>query len=462
MSNSKRVLSIMLMFCLVASLFAGCSSATKTETPSVSNQGGTEPPADQKVTETPAAPANQKAKTLRFFTSSNDNSGDFKVMKSLFESYKKEVNPNFNVEIEAIPNYSQYQQKLRTYIAGNQTPDMFKLFNGVLSEKLASQGKLVDMKALLKEFGQYDKFNKAGLDFLTHSDGGLYLFPEGRYGEAFWYWKKPFEENNIKVPTTFDEFIQACEILKSKGYNPIAVAGKEIWQIIRYLSFIPLRLTHTDFIEKLKVGDVSFTSDTGMRAANFLHTLGTKGYFQKGFTNMDYTQTLNYFMGGKSVIHYNGTWEIKTMNDEFQKGNIGYFFLPDVAGKDNIGPITSITAGLAYAFNAETFDDTTKDFFKYAVERYSQRAYEIGGFISPINGEVPNEMSLLTKDISKVLEKVEQGGVSWDDKLDPATTELMGSSANELALGLITPEKFAQRIDKAIKENAAKFFGTQK
>jgi raffinose/stachyose/melibiose transport system substrate-binding protein len=71
-------------------------------------------------------------------------------------------------------------------------------------------------------------------------------------------------------------------------------------------------------------------------------------------------------------------------------------------------------------------------------------------------------MSLLTKDISKVLEKVEKGGVSWDDKLDPATTELMGSSANELALGLITPEKFAQRMDKAIKENAAKFFGTQK
>ncbi|WP_147355982.1 hypothetical protein [Cohnella faecalis] len=41
-------------------------------------------------------------------------------------SYQKEVNPNFEVEIESIPNDTQYFQKLRTYIAGNQLPTSLK------------------------------------------------------------------------------------------------------------------------------------------------------------------------------------------------------------------------------------------------------------------------------------------------------------------------------------------------
>ncbi|WP_411675192.1 hypothetical protein [Cohnella faecalis] len=42
----------------------------------------------------------------------------------------------------------------------------------------------------------------------------------------------------MKVPTTFDEFVDAAAKLKAEGYTPIAVSGKEMWQLVRYLSFI--------------------------------------------------------------------------------------------------------------------------------------------------------------------------------------------------------------------------------
>ncbi|OMF30755.1 hypothetical protein BK133_16585 [Paenibacillus sp. FSL H8-0548] len=404
----------------------------------------------------------QPVKKIRFFTKGNENNADYRVMKSLIDQYRKEVNPNFEVEIESIPNDTQYFQKLRTYIAGNQLPDFFKIPNGVLSENLAKQGRLVDMKATLEEFGMFDKFNKAAIDFLSFGDGSLYLYPEGKFGEAFWYYKKPFEENNIKVPTNFDEFVQASAKLKEAGYTPIAVSGKEMWQMVRYLSFIPLRLTHTEFINTLKTGDETFTGEIGMKAANLLYTLGKEGYFQKGFSSMDYTQTLNFFLGGNAVMHYNGSWELAQFKDKYDAGEIGYFFVPDVVGADNIGPKTSITAGLAYAFNAETFDAPTKDFFKFVVEHYNNAAFEVGGFLSPMNGDIPESMSQLTKDFSKDLESVDKGGVSWDDKLDPASNEVIGTAAIELALGIITPEEFAAKVDKAISQNAPEFFKDQK
>jgi raffinose/stachyose/melibiose transport system substrate-binding protein len=451
MKGVKKSFAASMVIALSIGLLAGCGGVgTNKAADSASGQN-----------KEAASKTNQPAKKIRLFTKSNENNGDFKVMKSIIDDYKKEVNPNFEVEIESVPNDVQYFQKLRTYIAGNQLPEIFKIPNGVLSENLAKQGKLVDIKKTLQEFGKMDQFNKAAIDFLSFKDGSLYLFPEGRYGEAFWYYKKPFEDNNIKVPTTFDEFIQACETLKSKGYTPIAVSGKELWQLVRYLSFIPLRLTHTGFIDQLKVGDISYTSDVGKQSSNLLYNLGKKGYFQKGFSGMDYTQTLNYFLGGNAVIHYNGTWEINQFKDKYDKGEIGYFLLPDVAGAQNIGPKTSITAGLAYGINAKTFDAATKDFFKYLVDHYNQKSYEVGGFISPMNGSVPDSMSKLTKDFSKVLDSEDKGGVSWDDKLDPASNEIMGATANELALGLITPDEFAQKIDKAIKQNAPKFFESQ-
>jgi raffinose/stachyose/melibiose transport system substrate-binding protein len=443
MGGTKKMLCVMLSLVLI--FITGCSGGGNATDKAPGSDAAAQKHAQPEI-------------KIKFFTKGNENQPNYRVLTSLFEDYKREVNPNLKVEIESIPNHSQYFQKLRTYIAGNQIPDFYNLYNGILSEELAKQGKLVDMKALLQEYGVFKDYNKAAIDFLSHEDKSLYLYPSGSYSEPFWYYTEPFKKHNIKVPTTFDEFIEAADILKKNGYTPIAVAGKEIWQLIRYLSFMPLRLTHDKFVQSLKVGKISMGSEIGMMSANFLHTLGTKGYFQKGFSGMDYTQTLKYFSAGNAVILYAGTNEIENLAEKYDKGIINYFLLPDVAGKDNIGPKVSIHAGLAYALNAETFDDAKKDVFKYVIERYPQRAYE-QGFIPPVDGEVPGFMPSYVKALAKEMKSITLGHVSWDDKLDPATTEFMGAAANELALGLITPEEFAKKIDAAIAENAPKFFG---
>ncbi|MDV2686978.1 extracellular solute-binding protein, partial [Alkalihalophilus lindianensis] len=101
----------------------------------------------------------------------NNNNGDFRALKAIYEQYRKEVNPNFKMEVESIPNQSQYFQKLQTYIASNQMPDLFKLPNGPLAETLVKQGKLVDMKKTLTDFGKLDQFNKSVIDFLSFEDG---------------------------------------------------------------------------------------------------------------------------------------------------------------------------------------------------------------------------------------------------------------------------------------------------
>ncbi|RIE00500.1 extracellular solute-binding protein [Cohnella faecalis] len=92
--------------------------------------------------------------------------------------------------------------------------------------------------------------------FPFFSDGNLYLFPEGKYGEAFWYYKKPFEENNIKVPTTFDEFVDAAaklkrRVIRDRGIRQGDVAAGSL-PVVH-----PSSSDHTEFIDKLKTGTKS-------------------------------------------------------------------------------------------------------------------------------------------------------------------------------------------------------------
>ncbi|WP_165445059.1 ABC transporter substrate-binding protein [Gracilibacillus phocaeensis] len=437
--KGKLLFSIMIMLLLV---IIGCSNNTDGSSNEENQEADTASP----------------AKTIRFMSNGNENNGDFRVVTSIAEQYQEEVNPNFELQIESIPTQSQYFQKLQTYIASNQMPDFFKLPNGPIAETLVEQDKLVDIKATLQEFGRFDDFHNSVIDFLSFEDDSLYLFPEGRYGEAFWYYTEPFDELGLEEPETFEEFLDVVQQLKEADYTPINVAGKERWQLIRYLSHIPLRLTHYEFMDGLKVGDTSLTSDIGMQALNFLNDLSEKEAFQTGFSNTDYTDSINQFIGGdQGVIHYNGSWEIAQFEEKYESGELDYFFIPEVAGEENPGPYTSVTAGLAYAFNADTFDDETKRFFEYLVEHYHEKAND-EGFMSPMIGDVPEDASQLYVDFSEDLDKVELGGLSWDDKLDPASTEEMGVAANELALGMITPEEFAERLDQTIAENAPAFF----
>jgi raffinose/stachyose/melibiose transport system substrate-binding protein len=405
--------------------------------------------------------AKQKVKTVKLYTNGNENAAEYNVWMSIINDYHK-IHPNFNVEVETVTNFDQYFQKLRTYIAGNDLPAIFKVPNGVLSMKLAKRGKLVNIKKQLRKIGMYNKFNKAALAFLTFDDGGLYLYPEARYGEAFWYQKKIFADNNIKAPRTFDEFLAACETLKSKGVTPVIVSGKEKWQLLRYLAFMPWRVTHKNFIDKLKVGKTSLASSIGMKGVNLLYTMGTKGYFQKGFSTMDYTDGFNMFMGGQAAMIYTGSWEMDKFKENYQKGKIGFFPVPAVDGAKNMATNFPVHAGLAYAFNAQKFDPVMQDFFKYLVSHYHEKCYKVGNIMSPLDLAPPADMPLIMKDFVAALSKMDKNWISWDDKLDPATTVAMGGAATELSLGMISPKEFARRMDKTIKQNAPKFFGGKK
>ena len=65
----------------------------------------------------------------------------------------------------------------------------------------------------------------------------------------FMYRKDLFEKAGIKdTPTTWKEFEEDCQKLADIGEIPVIIGGSDAWQIMRYLSFSPWRVTGPEFI----------------------------------------------------------------------------------------------------------------------------------------------------------------------------------------------------------------------
>lgn len=388
----------------------------------------------------------------------------YKSMEMIVEKYQKEVNPGFTMDIQYIADRPAYLQKLKTLVASNEMPDMFNIDAEPYASVLMKEGYLQDIGPTLEKYGLYDVFLAAPLAWGCLPSGIQYGVPIDYSIELFWYNKDMFEKAGAQIPTTFDEFLTTCETLKNAGFTPISVSGKEAWPPLRYLDFVTYRYGHNQFLFDLAQGKQKMSSEIGMKAVNFLKDLGTKGYFQTGFASVDYTGALDYFLGGNAAIHYNGTWELESIqgaNDEVggpMENNIGFFVMPHVnEGDEEVGPADyAANSTTPIGFAADKYDEEMERFIDF----YARNVSEIAkgrAFSCSVGGECPFDSELAIEVFDLMQNSI--GAMNlYDVELDPATNELIGKEAVSLALGDISPEEFAERIDESIAENAPDFF----
>lgn len=442
----KKVVSIIISITMILMLFVGCGNDSTS-----SNTKNTTEPNGETTSEVQSGTERSK---ISIMMEASESTETYKIWSTLFEGFVSEKYPGIELEYELLPNDADYANKLQLYIASNQLPDFYGCANGTFSKAAKEIDAIINVGDELKRIGKYDEMNGAIIDFLTDSDDGeLYLFPNALYCEFFFYRTDIFEENNLTAPTTWDEFINACDVLKQAGEIPCIIAGSEQWQIMRYLSFAPWRNEHDNFIMGYIDGSQTFTDNKAAQVGvNLVAQMGEKGYWQPGFTSTNYTDATNMFFSGQGAMFYSGSGHISSAIEMYEEGKLGMFPVPGVDGMDNISTNIPIHAGFANTFNKQTYDDVMMEAFEYIVDNFHEVAYESGVF-SPLKADPPEGLNQLFYDIEPLFEKAEHSWVSWDDKLDSATVVQMQDAQEELALGMITPDQFISDMDAAIKSN---------
>jgi len=397
-----------------------------------------------------------KVTKVTWFTSRPVDGSIDQTMKEIAKMYSEEKGGKWEIELETTADRPSYLQKLKTFIAGGNMPDIIDIDADPYCKELVDANMLIDVKQFLEEEGKYDSFYPTALKYQAFTDGTMYTLPLEYHVEMTWYNKEIFDQYGLKAPATMDEWLNICKILKENGVTPISVDGVDRWPVQRYLAMIPFRKTGNDFIINLRDGNEAMSSETGIAAAKFLQEIG--GYFNDGFAATDYATAQSMFLDGKSAMYYIGDWEIASMQEAYDVGKIDYFYLPMMEGAKTGVNEFCVNSGIGMAFNAKTFDEKTKDFVLYLIDHYGS-VYAGKQQMSPLKTELPEniEFSDLYLRIQNDMNHTGENFLKpWDTYLDADSNTIMQDNMLLLASGDMSVEAFCKLVDDAIRANSTK------
>jgi raffinose/stachyose/melibiose transport system substrate-binding protein len=387
------------------------------------------------------------------------------TVSDIAAAYAQE-HPGFKLNIVTLPDRPAYLQKVETLAAARQLPEFFDTDPTPFAQKLQTQGRMVDIGALLDALGVASKFRPAALNYDRFDDGSLYLIPLEFHMEFFWYNTALFKQAGVSPPATLDDMPPLCEALAKSGTVPIALDGVDGWPPQRYIAFYPFRLAGNDFVKALRTGKAKMSDAVGNRAVEWLAKLGQSGCFSRDFSAQGYTDARDLFTQGKAAIYYMGTWELPTLTDESAqaesvRGNISYFTLPTTADAKTGPNEFFVNSGIGMAVASDKFDPLVADFLRYLLAHYPEAYAKTGQFSPMISGgiEAPNTSPLYAAVQAEVDKLGDRFAVPWDTQLDPTSNTQMQQGIALLIQGQVSPKEFAESLDAVIAEEAPGFFG---
>ncbi|OAS82583.1 MULTISPECIES: ABC transporter substrate-binding protein [Metabacillus] len=430
----KSALSILLSIVLLFSI-VGCSSQNNDSSSSGDGEEGTQ--------------------TLKFISEDTADESDASVVMGLTEEYGKT-----NIEIETVLQ-ANLMQKIQLLTASNDLPELFKFESNQLGD-LIDNDQLLDLEKTFTDLGIYDKLNPGAVNLLKtlSGDRGLYTLPVELNIEGFWYNKKLFEENNLEVPTTWDEMLAASEVFMEKGIQPFAVAGKEKWPITRLINGYVMRLYGADVMERVSKGELSITDEGFIEAATLVQDMNAKGYFGEGVNTIDYDTASNTFLQGNAAMYYMGSWALNEFNDEnlnkIGVDNVGFFNIPLVEGGKGTLDEYSMNAGLTLSFSKDKYNEEVGEWMKHVFSNYGDKAIAERGLISGFKVEnMPENVSELTKTTLEKVNEIENGALWFEGYFDPKTKTVSEDGAQNLLNEGTTPEEYMSKLEESLK-NASK------
>jgi glucose/mannose transport system substrate-binding protein len=127
------------------------------------------------------------------------------------------------------------QAALQNRVMDGRPPDTFQIHMGhELLDTYVLPGFMANLDDLYAANGWTTQFPPGLLDIVGAKDaaGTVHYFSvplDIHRANVLWYNKTVFAANNLKAPTTWDEFLVVAEALKAKDITPLAIGDSEIW-----------------------------------------------------------------------------------------------------------------------------------------------------------------------------------------------------------------------------------------
>lgn len=291
-------------------------------------------------------------------------------------------------------------------------------------------------------------------------DGKIMAVPWSQDGKAFFYNKRIFEENNIEIPKTWNEFIDVLDKLKDAGYEtPIVEGLKDNWAILHYLGTMNQRMVDPEVLAKdYDPATGEFTDPAYIEVLNKWKQLTE--YMGETCTAIDHETARNtYFAAEESPIMYLQFAEISLMKDTINF-DYGFFNFPAFEeGKGDPNALTGAPEGFMISNKAEHPEECIK-FLKWLVspEGGAVKLSTVAGDLTSVNDALTEENALPEQiEALETINAASQMAPWFDNACNPSIYTVFGQGASAIATNDMTPEEVMKDVQTAaaeLKENS--------
>lgn len=367
----------------------------------------------------------------------------------LVEEFKTE-NPDIEVKLSTV-DHEGFKTAVRTWLVSDDPPDIITWFAGERANFFISKGLILDITDIWEEAGWMEQFPKA-FQSISFFDGKAYFLPSNWYWWGIFYRKSIFEKHSLQEPTTWEEFLQVCETLKSNGVTPITIGTRYRWTAAGWFDYLNLRVNGQEFHMGLMAGKEKYNDPRMLDVFTYWRQLLDKGYFLENAASYSWQEALTPLEQGEAAMYLIGQFIFDNVSEGVQ-GDLDFFQFPVI--KPDV-PLAEDTPTDGYMIPKDAkHPEAAKKFLKFLGSEKGQQIWiEKTGRIG-VNTGVPMDLyPPLTQKGIKMIQGTAALAQFYDRDTDPAMAD---EGMNGFMEFWARPDNIEKILDRLEKERVRAF-----
>lgn len=317
---------------------------------------------------------------LEFFQFKGEAVSEFDALIEKFE----DENPNIKVVQNNSPDSDTV---LFSRLSQNDIPDVMTINGGVTFGEVARAGVLKD----LSEDAVLDSITDEYEEMLKRLSGTeeLFAYPHTVNANGVIYNKAIFEDLELTVPSTWDEFIELLDEIEAAGENPLISTYGEAWTILPPLNTLASNMHGMEFFDQLEAGETTFSDVYGEIALKLEELLA---YANNDVFGQDYNIGNTSFANGEGAMYMQGVWALGPILEANPDLEVGVFPMPATNEDNSI--ISGVDVAIAIAEDTD-YPEESQKFVEFLLEPENVEVYlETQRMFSAVEGAEQNDPAL--------------------------------------------------------------------
>ncbi len=306
--------------------------------------------------------------------------------------------------------------------------------------------------ALNNDVPGLEKFPDSARKAWTTGNGTIYGVPVFGVTHGIYYYKDTFKKYGIKVPETWDAFMDICRLLKENKETVLAQGAMDEWTLyeVVFSGLGPNFYGGEKSRRLLMQGKMKLTDPAFINAFKRIDQL--QPYLPEGYKKLDDVGMQNMFISGNAVMYIGGSWDLGIIRKK-SKRQVGWFPPPVEKKGDRLSYCFHVDAGIGVNKNSKHTAQAL-DFLRWTVS--TEFAGLIMTHIPGFYVYTPGKFEL-KDDLAKQMIDAAQGSditirTTWEKLSDraPGGNRMMNDALIEMLTDRFTPEQAAAYVQKGL------------